>query len=627
MDLLEESTLFGRLALGNRFLTQQQLDDVIDTQGQLQVYRRLGDIAVAKGYMTPQQLKQLLDLQERVAAIKSRAGAGDGDGPRTPAAVSSDTKFILHTAGAPAAPQPAATPASGTLRPLSGPAGGAAGPGAAGARTITTSILRHDGPATAAPPIAGPQGAVSPSSSHAPAMKPIPTPAWAASPAAATGAPPRVPPHPAQAPALAHAHAPAPPPTPTAPLTVAPPPSAPPLARVPAPPSAHPPAAPPSPAPQESAPQVAVPAEAHHPLADGPTDTEGLQAILKMSRYLGATDLHLQVGCRPFVRHHGELVFLKANPLTPEETEKYCRTVLTPAQRNLFFRECDVDFCYATEGIGRYRTNLFRDHRGFGLIFRIIANKIPTLEELGLPPIVTKFTTYSQGLILITGPTGCGKSSTLAALVDLINRERKEHIITVEDPIEYVMTSKSCLINQREVPRDSSSFARALRAALREDPDIIMIGEMRDLETISLAITAAETGHLVISTLHTRNAISTVDRIIDVFPPVQQSQIRAMVSESLRGILTQYLIRTANGQRRVTSCELLFNTPAIGNLIRDNRSFQIRSQMQVGRKLGMRLMDDSLKELVQTGTISLEVARGLAESKADFAQAGETGHP
>ena len=233
--------------------------------------------------------------------------------------------------------------------------------------------------------------------------------------------------------------------------------------------------------------------------------------------------------------------------------------------------------------------------------------------------MIAKFTTYSQGLVLITGPTGCGKSSTMAALVDMINKDRKEHIITVEDPIEYVQTSKACLINQREVPRDSSSFARALRAALREDPDIIMIGEMRDLETISLAITAAETGHLVLSTLHTRNAMSTIDRIVDVFPPVQQAQIRAMVSESLRGVLTQVLVRTANGQRRVAATEILFNTAAIGNLIRDNRTFQIRSQMQVGKRLGMRLLDDSLHELVKTGTITADAARPLAENKAEFA--------
>ncbi|MBI5368762.1 MAG: type IV pilus twitching motility protein PilT, partial [Planctomycetes bacterium] len=404
-----------------------------------------------------------------------------------------------------------------------------------------------------------------------------------------------------------------PPPPPPAPPAATPAPADPPAppAPVPAPPA---PAAPHPPAAESGAVVTAA-----HPLSDGPTDLETLRAILKSARYLGASDIHFQVGCRPFVRHHGELVFLKANPLTPEETEKYCRSVLTLDQRNQFFRDQDLDFCFVAGDIGRYRTNLFRDHRGFGLIFRIIPNRIPTLEELGLPSVVAKFTTYSQGLVLITGPTGCGKSSTMAALVDMINKDRKEHIITVEDPIEYVQTSKACLINQREVPRDSSSFARALRAALREDPDIIMIGEMRDLETISLAITAAETGHLVLSTLHTRNAMSTIDRIVDVFPPVQQAQIRAMVSESLRGVLTQVLVRSANGQRRVAATEILFNTAAIGNLIRDNRTFQIRSQMQVGKRLGMRLLDDSLHELVKTGTITADAARPLAENKAEFA--------
>ncbi|MBI3273248.1 MAG: type IV pilus twitching motility protein PilT [Planctomycetes bacterium] len=369
---------------------------------------------------------------------------------------------------------------------------------------------------------------------------------------------------------------------------------------------------PPPPAPEQAAAALA------DTLARGPVDPNRLVALLEAARRLGASDLHLQAGCKPFVRLQGEIVFLNVPPLTPQDTENLCRTALPAEKKSEFFHEQDLDFCYIADGLGRYRANLLRDAYGFGLVFRVISSKVPTLEELGLPSIVAKFTTYSQGLVLITGPSGCGKSSTMAALIDTINRDRKEHIITVEEPIEFVMTSRRCLINQREIPRDSRSYGQALRAALREDPDIIMIGELRDLETISLAITAAETGHLVLSTLHTRNATSTVDRLIDVFPPIQQPQIRAMLSVSLRGVLTQQLVRTADGRRRVAVTELLFNTPAIGNLIRDSRTFQLRSQMQTGRKLGMRLMDTSLTELVRAGVITAEAARPLAEAKAEL---------
>jgi twitching motility protein PilT len=252
-------------------------------------------------------------------------------------------------------------------------------------------------------------------------------------------------------------------------------------------------------------------------------------------------------------------------------------------------------------------------------VFRPIPPDPPTLEQLGLPATLKKLTEYHQGLVLVTGPAGCGKSSTLAALVAMLNAERHDHIITVEDPIEYVHTPKGCLVNQRQAGKHTKSFANALRAALREDPDIIVIGELRDLETIQLAITAAETGHLVLATLHTNNAIRTINRVLDVFPPKQQSQIRAMVSESLRAIVSQRLVMTADNQRRVPALEVLFVKPSVSNLIREEKTFQIRSVMQTGRSEGMTLLDDSLFELVKAGTVTKETARRVAEDPKRFA--------
>jgi len=277
----------------------------------------------------------------------------------------------------------------------------------------------------------------------------------------------------------------------------------------------------------------------------------------------------------------------------------------------------DADFAYAND-VGRYRTSVVRQRLGVDLVFRIINTKVRTMDELGLPEHLKLLTRYQNGLILVTGSVGSGKSTTLASLVEQVNIERREHIITLEDPIEYVLEPKGCHITQREVHTHTRSFAAALRGALREDPDVIMVGEMRDLETISLAITAAETGHLVLGTLHTGNASRTLDRLLDVFPPDQQEQIRIMVSESLRGVVSQQLIPRADGKGRVLALEILTNTPAVANVIREAKTYMLPGIIQTGKKQGMQLMDDALAELYNRGLIIGEEALARAEQKAEM---------
>ncbi len=342
-----------------------------------------------------------------------------------------------------------------------------------------------------------------------------------------------------------------------------------------------------------------------------------LQRILARAVQLKASDVHLHSGSPIQVRIHGKLRPLEGETGSPD-TEKILLEVLTAEQRKHFEENHDLDFAYSVSGVGRFRGNIYRQQRGIDGVFRPIPPSPPTLEELGLPQSLGRLTDFHQGLVLVTGPAGCGKSSTMAALVNLINEQRPDHVITVEDPIEYVHASKRAVINQRQVLTQTASFGAALRAALREDPDVIVIGELRDLETISLAISAAETGHLVMATLHTNNTIRTVNRILDVFPPKQQSQIRAMVSESLRAIVSQRLLPTADGSRRVPAIEILLVKPAISNLIREQKTFQIRSILQTARSEGMVLLDDSLAELVKAGTISKEVARRQCEDIKRF---------
>ncbi|UCD83733.1 MAG: type IV pilus twitching motility protein PilT [Deltaproteobacteria bacterium] len=331
-----------------------------------------------------------------------------------------------------------------------------------------------------------------------------------------------------------------------------------------------------------------------------------------------ASDLHLAVGAPPLVRVHGQLIKMKHPSLTFQENSDMIFEIMNEEQRRILTDHKDIDFSYEIPGIGRFRANAFLQRKGVDIAFRIIPNRVPTLKDLGFPPTVEKLTHYPNGIILVTGPAGCGKSTTQAALIDHINKIRKEHIITIEDPIEFVHQNANCLVNQREVGRDTKSFARALKSALREDPDIILVGEMRDLETISLAITAAETGHLVIGTLHTISAAKTVDRVIDIFPGTQKTQIAIMVSESLRGIVSQQLIRTRDGAGRVAATEIMIADRAISNLIRDAKTYQIPNAMQMGREKGMVLMDEALLKLFQQNKIAYESAHEASENPDEF---------
>ncbi len=342
-----------------------------------------------------------------------------------------------------------------------------------------------------------------------------------------------------------------------------------------------------------------------------------LEDLLRQTRQLAASDLHVHSGARLKVRLHGELLDT-SGLLAPAVATQLILGLLSDAQRQTLETRQQLDFSFEIPGVGRFRANAYLQQRGLDAVFRAIPPTPPSLADLGLPENLASLASYHQGLVLFTGPAGCGKSSTMAAMVRMINEQRPDHIITVEDPIEYVHASQRCIVNQRQVGPHTGSFARALRGALREDPDIIVIGEMRDLETISLALTAAETGHLVLGTLHTSSAIRTINRLLGVFPPDQQAQIRTMVSESLRGVVSQRLVRRADGQGRVAALELMINNKAVGNLIRENKTFQIHSAIQTGSSQGMCLLDTSLMQLMKDGVISKEEAQGQAEKPESF---------
>jgi twitching motility protein PilT len=339
-----------------------------------------------------------------------------------------------------------------------------------------------------------------------------------------------------------------------------------------------------------------------------PRGSERLRELLASCLEGGASDIHVHAGSAARARRHGRFERVGETPIAPEAAEAMLHSALSAEQREALESRGEIDFAWTAAGLGRFRVNVYRQLHGLDGVFRSLPARVPTLEELGLPTALAKFTSYPQGLVLVTGPAGCGKSSTLAALVDLINEERREHILTVEDPIEVLHPPKRCVVNQRTVGPHTASFARALRAALREDPDVIVIGELRDRETISLALTAAETGHLVLATLHTRSAIRTLNRIVGVFPADQHDQIRSMLSESMRAVISQCLVPTQDGQRRVPAHEVLVNTKAVGNLIRENKAFQLHPILQMGAAQGMSLMDDSLGRLVREGVISREEA-------------------
>ena len=378
--------------------------------------------------------------------------------------------------------------------------------------------------------------------------------------------------------------------------------------------------------------QPNVPVEAHmpaahvasvesaHPSHGDLPDGLGAIELLRIGFDAGCSDVHLGVGAPAMMRRHGTLqpLYHNAPILTPANTDALVHSFLNPLQLQVLEKSKGLDFSYEVPGLARFRANVVRQRKGLDAVFRIINTKVRTMDELGLPEQLKVLTQYHNGLVLVTGSVGCGKSTTLAAMVEEINRNRSDHIITLEDPIEYVFVPAGCQITQREVHAHTESFAAALRGSLRQDPDVIVVGEMRDLETISLAITASETGHLVIATLHTSNAARTLDRVLDAFPVEQQGQIRTMVSESLRGIVSQQLIPRADGNGRVIALEVMVNTPAVANLIREAKTFMLPGIIQTGKKLGMRLMDDSLLELVENGTITPFEAYDRAEQKKLF---------
>ena len=332
----------------------------------------------------------------------------------------------------------------------------------------------------------------------------------------------------------------------------------------------------------------------------------------------GASDFHLATGFVPHRRVHGELEKLNVPRVTPEQAEVLIREVLSPEEWRRLETERQLDLCLKVPGLGRFRANFFSQRGGLDASFRAIPANVPTLEQVGLPESIWEVTKYTQGLVLVTGPAGCGKSTTLAALVDRVNESRAGHIITIEDPVEFLHPNKECLVNQRQVPNNTASFARALRAALREDPDVIMVGEMRDLDTIQLAISASETGHLVFGTLSTTTASGTVDRIINSFPAGQQGQIRMMVSESLKAVISQALLPRRGGYGRIASFEILRGTTAVSALIRENRTFQLPSAIQTGTLAGMTTMDQSLLKLVEDGKVDPEAAMDRAIKKEPF---------
>ncbi len=325
-----------------------------------------------------------------------------------------------------------------------------------------------------------------------------------------------------------------------------------------------------------------------------------------------ASDLHLTAGSPPMIRQHGKLHALDYPRLTPQTTREVIYSILTNDQRQKLETDWQIDFAYSIPGKARFRVNSYFQRASLSAAFRLIPHDMPSLGSLGLPPVIEEFTKKPRGFVLVTGPTGSGKSTTLAAMLDLINEVRHEHILTIEDPIEFLHKHKKCIVNQRELGADAQTFSLGLKAALRQDPDVILVGEMRDLETISTALTAAETGHLVFATLHTQDTAQTVDRIVDVFPPEQQQQVRVQLSVSLQGIVTQQLLPKADGHGRVCATELLVPTPAVRNLIREGKTHQIYSALQTGGSFGMQTMDASLVQLVR----EQKITRELAESRS-----------
>jgi twitching motility protein PilT len=344
-----------------------------------------------------------------------------------------------------------------------------------------------------------------------------------------------------------------------------------------------------------------------------------MHELLSMMYEKGASDLHITTGVSPTIRVDGRLIPMPAEPLMPQDTKRLCYSILTEAQKQRFEEDWELDLSFGVKGLSRFRANVYMQRGAVAGAFRTIPFKIRSFEELGLPPVVKELCKKPRGLVLVTGPTGSGKSTTLAAMIDKVNTERQEHIVTVEDPIEYLHPHKKCLVNQREVNADTQSFKRSLKYILRQDPDVVLIGEMRDLETIEAALTVAETGHLVFATLHTNSAVQTINRILDVFPPYQQPQVRAQLSFVLEGVISQILIPKASGGGRVVALEIMIPNSAIRNLIREEKVHQLYSQMQVGQaKFGMQTMNQSLLSLYLRRSITLDDAVGRSSDPEEF---------
>jgi twitching motility protein PilT len=343
-----------------------------------------------------------------------------------------------------------------------------------------------------------------------------------------------------------------------------------------------------------------------------------IDAFFRLMNSQGASDLHMSSGSAPCLRVQGHLEPVKFKELHSDELFEMLAEITPPEKMKRFEETGDLDFAYELPGVGRYRANYFKQENGVSSVFRQIPTRIMTIEQLGLPSIARRFAMMDKGLVLVTGPTGSGKSTTLAAIIDYANKHRRDHIVTIEDPIEFKHECLNCVVNHRELGTHTQSFAAALRGALREDPDVILVGELRDLETIALALEAAATGHLVCATLHTPSAAKTVDRIIDVFPTDAQEQVRTSLAESLKGVIAQTLVRRIDGRGRIAALEVLIGTPAVANLIREGKTHQLINVIQTGRKLGMQTLDDGLEDLLESGTISPEDAFEKAIDKKRF---------
>jgi twitching motility protein PilT len=594
------ASLLGRIAVHRRLITMDQLAQATAQQGRWGNQKKLGEILVEMGFLNTQQVEQLLEIQRGLTA-QLMGHVADGAQAAPIAAAPAPT---IPTAAPPTQPPPAAAPTTTASQAQALPTFPPPSPAAHPAHLSSTPPPTQPGAMTA--PFQAPQATADE------VMPPFPPP----DPGAEENAVPNVGiPFHTQAALDADGGIPFTPaekPVATPAPAMSPQPAAPPATQALPQPSSQAPA--PSAA-SEVARATPEPAEA--PSAEAEiarraagrvqAKSEALEKILMGAARAGASDVHLHTGSPIKLRIQGRIQD-HGQPLDGSWLQTALRAALNPVQLSTLDETGQLDFAYAIDGVGRFRSNVYRKQGGLDGVFRVIPPGAPSLQQLGLPSELAKLTNFHQGMVLITGPSGCGKSSTLAAMLDIINEERQDHILTIEDPIEVIHPSKRSLVNQRECLRHTESFARALRAALREDPDVIAIGELRDLETISLALTAAETGHLVMATLHTNNAMRTINRLVGVFPSAEQAQIRTMVSESLRAIVSQRLVPTADGSRRVAALEILQVNKAVSNLIRDNRTFQLRSVLQTGRKQGMLLLDHSIAHLVHQGHVTREEA-------------------